>query len=159
MSGRSKAGHRESASIRGCQTDLGCWYCRQSIPDDNPECPTCWWRICSCGACRQPNHPDTRGRIGPCPEAVQRLGFVLHQWSRTFDGAAYFFARKAGYGAGDFVGGLGQVDFSPKNRLWHKIGFVTPGKSTPNARLQEVKAATHLIAEAIIPKPVDAVAS
>lgn len=68
------------------RTDLGCWHCRHSIPDDNPDCPTCWWRLCSCGACRQPIHRDTRGRIGPCPAEIIRLGAVLRAWSKTFDG-------------------------------------------------------------------------
>lgn len=72
---------------------------------------------------------------------------------------AYFLARKAGYGARDLVDGLSQLDFSPTNRQWHKIGFVTPGRSTPNARLQEVKAATELIAKAIIPEPAELAAS
>ncbi|HEY7449497.1 MAG TPA: DNA sulfur modification protein DndB [Vicinamibacterales bacterium] len=64
---------------------------------------------------------------------------------------AYFLARRAGFAAGDLVTGLSLLDFSPKNRQWQKIGFVTPGRSTPNARLQEVKAATEMIAGAIIP--------
>lgn len=68
------------------RTDLGCWLCRRSIPDENPECSTCWWRRCGCGACRQPIHRDTRGRVGPCPEEVKRLGSILRIWAKTFDG-------------------------------------------------------------------------
>lgn len=75
--------HRSSAFGRD-RTDLGCWHCKSSIPDDNPECATCWWRVCGCGACRQPTHIDTRKRIGPCPEEVERLGLALRMWPRTF---------------------------------------------------------------------------
>lgn len=41
---------------------------------------------------------------------------------------------------------LAQIDFSPDAELWVSAGFVSPGKSTPNARAQEVLAATNLLA-------------
>jgi DNA sulfur modification protein DndB len=65
---------------------------------------------------------------------------------------AYHLARKDGFSAGDLVNGLAGVNFAPTNRLWHDIGFISPGKSTPNARLQEIKAATDAIARLIIPE-------
>jgi hypothetical protein len=37
---------------------------------------------------------------------------------------------------------LRAVDFSPAAEPWVRSGFVSPGKSTPNARHQEVRAAT-----------------
>jgi hypothetical protein len=66
--------------------DLYCWHCWKPIPDQNEECGVCLWRICGCGACRQPTHMDTRGRIGPCPVEVEKLGLLLRDWDRTFDG-------------------------------------------------------------------------
>jgi DNA sulfur modification protein DndB len=62
---------------------------------------------------------------------------------------AYFLARKQGHNTRDLTRGLAGIDFSPRNEMWHRIGFVTAGKSTPNARLQEVKAATDAIAAAM----------
>jgi DGQHR domain-containing protein len=41
---------------------------------------------------------------------------------------------------------LARIDFSPQAELWVSVGFVSPGKSTPNARAQEVLAATNLLA-------------
>lgn len=46
----------------------------------------------------------------------------------------------------DLVGPLGQVPFEPDNALWIDCGFVTPGKSTPNARNQEIVQATNRLA-------------
>jgi hypothetical protein len=67
---------------------------------------------------------------------------------------AYHLARRAGFSSGDLVAGLGGIDFRPNNSLWQRIGFVSPGKATPNARLQEVKAASDAIADLIIPDAV-----
>lgn len=49
-----------------------------------------------------------------------------------------------------FGRGLAAIDFAPSAKLFQDSGFVTPGKSTPNARNQEVLAATHAIKDAII---------
>lgn len=50
-----------------------------------------------------------------------------------------------------YVSGLATVDFHPGAKTWQATGFVSPGKSTPNARNQEVQAATrelaHLLAQ------------
>jgi DNA sulfur modification protein DndB len=64
---------------------------------------------------------------------------------------AYHQARKLGFSSGDLVDGLAAIDFRPSNPLWQRIGFVSPGKGTPNARLQEVKAASDAIADLIMP--------
>jgi DGQHR domain-containing protein len=45
---------------------------------------------------------------------------------------------------------LAKIDFSPGAKMWAESGFVTPGKSTPNARLQEIKGAADLVAEALL---------
>lgn len=50
---------------------------------------------------------------------------------------------------GGLVSGLAAVDFAPGADIWQTSGFVSPGKSTPNARNQEVLAATRALAEAI----------
>jgi DGQHR domain-containing protein len=44
---------------------------------------------------------------------------------------------------------LSEIDFAPTAAIWTSIGFVSPGKSTPNARNQEVIAASRAIAEAL----------
>jgi len=46
-----------------------------------------------------------------------------------------------------FMPGLQSIDFRPAAHIWAATGFVSPGKSTPNARNQEVLAATRKIAE------------
>lgn len=48
-----------------------------------------------------------------------------------------------------YVDGLANVDFSPTAGVWRDSGFVSPGKSTPNARNQEVRAATDVLADAM----------
>lgn len=49
----------------------------------------------------------------------------------------------------DLVEPLAAVDFSPDARLWRNSGFVTAGRATPNARAQEVRAATQALAQAL----------
>ena len=49
-----------------------------------------------------------------------------------------------------FVKGLASIDFSPEAEMFQDCGFVTRGKSTPNARNQEVLAATVAIGNAIL---------
>lgn len=49
-----------------------------------------------------------------------------------------------------FAKGLASIDFSPAAKMFVDCGFVTPGKSTPNARNQEVLAATVAIGNAIL---------
>lgn len=44
---------------------------------------------------------------------------------------------------------LAQIDFDPGNEFWSKNGFVTPGKTTPNSRLQEMRRAADAIATEI----------
>jgi DNA sulfur modification protein DndB len=39
------------------------------------------------------------------------------------------------------------MDFTPKAKLWRKTGFVSPGKRTPNARLQEIKTTAEEVAK------------
>lgn len=47
--------------------------------------------------------------------------------------------------AAAFIPQLSQIDFSPNASMWRRTGFVSPGRSTPNARNQEVIAATKAI--------------
>jgi DGQHR domain-containing protein len=49
----------------------------------------------------------------------------------------------------DYADLLGKIDFGPSAKVWRDTGFVSAGKSTPNARNQEVLAATKAIAEAL----------
>lgn len=41
--------------------------------------------------------------------------------------------------------GMAELNFSPKESIWLESGYVSPGRSTPNARSQEVQAATDLV--------------
>ncbi len=60
--------------------------------------------------------------------------------------------RKQGtpFAISDLQGPLTQVDFRPTADLWQRAGFVSPGKSTPNARNQEVVQATNLLTGALL---------
>ena len=57
---------------------------------------------------------------------------------------------------GDFVDpmsysdAMATIDFSPGSKTWIECGFVAAGKTTPNARNQEVLAATRVIADALV---------
>ena len=44
---------------------------------------------------------------------------------------------------------MSEIDFSPESQAWIECGFVAAGKTTPNARNQEVIAATRVIADAL----------
>ncbi|HSW41279.1 MAG TPA: DNA sulfur modification protein DndB [Patescibacteria group bacterium] len=48
-----------------------------------------------------------------------------------------------------FADGLRTVDFRPQAEIWRRTGFVSPGRTTPNARNQEVLAATRALAKAM----------
>lgn len=45
----------------------------------------------------------------------------------------------------DFTDSLSKIDFAPSAKIFRDSGFVSPGKTTPNARNQEVHAATMAI--------------
>lgn len=48
---------------------------------------------------------------------------------------------------------LAQVDFRPDAALWQDSGFVSPGRTTPNARSQEVRAASDALSQILIDGP------
>jgi len=48
------------------------------------------------------------------------------------------------------IEGLAKIDFSPDAVMFQECGFVSPGKSTPNARNQEVLAASNAIKKALL---------
>jgi len=50
-----------------------------------------------------------------------------------------------------YAAGLANVDFHPSAEIWRRTGFVSPGRSTPNARNQEVLAATRALAQVMNP--------
>jgi len=68
---------------------------------------------------------------------------------RTVAGAYFLFVKERG-GASTHWDAFGdrvsEIDFSTLNREWARIGFLSEGKSTPNARLQEVRRASEYIA-------------
>lgn len=54
-----------------------------------------------------------------------------------------------------YVSQLGEIDFTPSAEAWVQSGFVTPGRSTPNARNQEVMAATKIITKLLLGRAAD----
>lgn len=47
-------------------------------------------------------------------------------------------------------GTLHRVDFAPNAELWQESGFVSVGRSTPNARSQEMKSASDMLASVLV---------
>jgi len=45
---------------------------------------------------------------------------------------------------------LAQIDFTPSASIWVKSGFVSPGRTTPNARSQEMRAASNALAAELV---------
>jgi DGQHR domain-containing protein len=45
---------------------------------------------------------------------------------------------------------LTSIDFSPSAEIWQEAGFISPGRTTPNARSQEMKAASDALASLLI---------
>lgn len=64
-------------------------------------------------------------------------------WRLTYDEAGPKISRSR------FERGLAEVDFSPRSGSWIAVGFVSAGRNTPNARSQEVLAATDTLTSAI----------
>lgn len=52
-----------------------------------------------------------------------------------------------------YATGLRSVDFRPQAEIWRRAGFVSPGRTTPNARNQEVLAAARALAVALRGSP------
>jgi len=69
---------------------------------------------------------------------------------RAIAGAVHDVITEVGDDKQFLTEGLSRIDFSPDAPMFVKCGFVTPGKSTPNARNQEVLAASTAIKEAIL---------
>lgn len=70
---------------------------------------------------------------------------------RAIAGAYFLFAKARGGSSnhwGVFGERIGAIDFSTLNPEWTRIGFLSTGKSTPNARLQEVRRAAEYLAGA-----------
>ena len=70
---------------------------------------------------------------------------------KVLGGVYHIAIMRRAYAPEDLIEPLSFINFNPKRKQWHKFGFVTPGKATPNARLQEVKAATDYIADRAAP--------
>jgi DNA sulfur modification protein DndB len=58
---------------------------------------------------------------------------------------AFWLARKQGVSTEDIARHLSELDFRPEADIWQKSGFVAPGKTTPAARNQEIRAATDAV--------------
>jgi DNA sulfur modification protein DndB len=69
---------------------------------------------------------------------------------RALAGAVYFLIEHEGDGDLErYATGLRSVDFRPQADVWRRTGFVSPGRTTPNARNQEVLAAARELALAM----------
>jgi DGQHR domain-containing protein len=89
------------------------------------------------------------------PEALDGLRVATLLFSsttlRVIAGAAHAVAGAgaSGEALGDLTQPFSGIDFAPSAKLWVDSGFVSPGKSTPNARTQEVVAATEALTNAL----------
>jgi DGQHR domain-containing protein len=89
------------------------------------------------------------------PDALDRLrGTTLLFSSTTLRVIAAATYAVAGPGAGpeelvELAGPFSAISFAPDAKLWVDCGFVSPGKATPNARTQEVVAATEALIAAL----------
>ncbi len=71
---------------------------------------------------------------------------------RMVAGAVYYATKDRGYTLDDLKEPLAAVDFSPSAAIWQtETGFIPAGKTTPNSRLQEIRAATQALLERIAP--------
>jgi hypothetical protein len=66
---------------------------------------------------------------------------------------AFWLARKQGISTEDLARRLNELDFRPDAAIWQKSGFVAPGKTTPAARNQEIRAATEAVLAFLIDAP------
>jgi DNA sulfur modification protein DndB len=70
---------------------------------------------------------------------------------RAIAGAVHDAAEKVGTDELEaFADALRKINFKPDAEVFVEAGFVSPGKTTPNARNQEVAAATKAIAELLL---------
>lgn len=69
---------------------------------------------------------------------------------RAIAGAVHDVIELVGFDEGFLIKGLASIDFKPSSPAFIKVGFVTPPKSTPNARNQEVLAASKVVFDAIV---------
>jgi DGQHR domain-containing protein len=75
---------------------------------------------------------------------------------RMIAGAVFFATQDRGYTLDDLKEPMGEIDFSPTAALWQtETGFVPVGKTTPNSRLQEIRAATSALLDRIAPVHVE----
>jgi len=86
-------------------------------------------------------------------EEVRKTTILLNGTTlRMIAGTIFFATVDRGYNLDDLKEPLGEVDFSPSAAIWQtETGFVPAGKTTPNSRLQEVRAATQALLDRIAP--------
>lgn len=93
------------------------------------------------------SHPELN-HVPPLEETLLTSSTTLRViagacWRLAFDENGPRISRS------QFEHGLSRVDFSPRSGDWVAVGFVSAGRNTPNARSQEVLAATETLASAI----------
>jgi DGQHR domain-containing protein len=87
-------------------------------------------------------------------EEVRKESILLNGTTlRMLSGAVFFATKERGYELDDLKEPLAALNFSPDAPIWRdQTGFVPVGKTTPNSRLQEIRAATQAVLDVIAPK-------
>jgi DGQHR domain-containing protein len=88
-------------------------------------------------------HTESPAELVKAIKAYRETTLLLSSTTlRVIAGALKEAMAETGKPMVDFRQQLAAIDFRPSNSRFQEVGFVTPGKSTPNARNQEVLAAT-----------------
>jgi len=91
-------------------------------------------------------------REGISPDIMRTKSILLSGTTlRAIAGAIYIRLNEDGLNKPltSYKTRLSAIDFRPEAPMWQETGFVSAGKSTPNARNQELIAASRAIAEAL----------
>lgn len=91
-------------------------------------------------------------RAGATPEKMREKSILLSSTTlRAIAGAIYIRLQEDGINTplSSYRNKLSEIDFKPEAKMWNDTGFVSAGKKTPNARNQEVIAASRAIAAAL----------
>ncbi|MFC0681778.1 DNA sulfur modification protein DndB [Lysobacter korlensis] len=94
-------------------------------------------------------------REPPTAEAFQRNILYSSTTLRVVAGAVWNLCYDAGgprISPATLAPALASIGFSPNESMWLDAGFVSPGRSTPNARSQELAAATAVLTEVLMKK-------
>lgn len=91
-------------------------------------------------------------RDGMSPDVMRTKSILLSSTTlRALAGAIFLRLDEDGFDIPlmSYKEALAKIDFNPRAEMWTRTGFVSEGKSTPNARNQEVIAASKALASAL----------